>query len=394
MREVVTLFREEGAVDELGMGRIRDALSNRMFPGISVQWSRARYLMFVPWVFQSLANGVESDGGGTPDDKARRVQTRLSRSLKERAERDGDAAGIIGIKIEDTRLTPADLTWASLRAWGIRIRDIRQQMARREMVTLARSPAELVGEDVVPESIWHPRLPSMPTDFPDGVGLDLEIGEAQFMRDLLFEVDQENDELFRKRNVSLLPALLDLSDVEFDAVKDHWALVELADGSELAALVEKAFSFSVVIRGAQLTYVQLVAESRGDEQAEWVLAVLETSREKWLEDMERRRTQLEDWRSEISVFWEIVRRENSGVPQSDIRFVEEWSDLALENPAGLAKNTRARELIVARECLVKGGKARLRESGRDAPRDIPAPLTFRWSVAHGVVADIRKALGG
>ena len=54
MRELITMFRDQGAVDELGMKRIRDAFSNRLFPGTSVLWSRARYLFFVrgsttPW---------------------------------------------------------------------------------------------------------------------------------------------------------------------------------------------------------------------------------------------------------------------------------------------------------------------------------------------------------
>src|SRR5579864_6286555 len=36
MLEVVDLFKEEGTVDELGIGSIRDALADALFPGTSV----------------------------------------------------------------------------------------------------------------------------------------------------------------------------------------------------------------------------------------------------------------------------------------------------------------------------------------------------------------------
>ena len=51
-RELVRLFSETEARDELGIGQIRDVFSNRLFPGVSVIQTRARYFLMVPWVFQ------------------------------------------------------------------------------------------------------------------------------------------------------------------------------------------------------------------------------------------------------------------------------------------------------------------------------------------------------
>ena len=47
----VSLFKEKGTVDELGIGTIRDALSDLLFPGTSAPQTRARYFLFVPWIF-------------------------------------------------------------------------------------------------------------------------------------------------------------------------------------------------------------------------------------------------------------------------------------------------------------------------------------------------------
>lgn len=54
MQEAIELFREKDTVDELGIGSVRDAFSNLLFPGTSVLHTRARYLLFVPWIYRRL----------------------------------------------------------------------------------------------------------------------------------------------------------------------------------------------------------------------------------------------------------------------------------------------------------------------------------------------------
>ena len=54
-REIVAMFSQRESRDELGLDRIRDALSDTLFPGTSVLLTRARYLLFVPWLFREGA---------------------------------------------------------------------------------------------------------------------------------------------------------------------------------------------------------------------------------------------------------------------------------------------------------------------------------------------------
>ena len=54
-REIIAMFSQQESRDELGLGRIRDALSDALFPGTSVLLTRARYLLFVPWLFREGA---------------------------------------------------------------------------------------------------------------------------------------------------------------------------------------------------------------------------------------------------------------------------------------------------------------------------------------------------
>ena len=52
--EIIDLFGEDETRDELGLGTIRDAFADLLFPGTSTIQTRARYFLFVPWVFLEL----------------------------------------------------------------------------------------------------------------------------------------------------------------------------------------------------------------------------------------------------------------------------------------------------------------------------------------------------
>jgi hypothetical protein len=52
MLAVIDMFREQDTVDELGLSAIWDAFAGLLFPGTGTVQTRARYFLFVPWVFQ------------------------------------------------------------------------------------------------------------------------------------------------------------------------------------------------------------------------------------------------------------------------------------------------------------------------------------------------------
>ena len=51
---VLRLLDEPGAVDELGIGTIRDAFSDILFPGTSTIQTRAKYLFLLPYICVEL----------------------------------------------------------------------------------------------------------------------------------------------------------------------------------------------------------------------------------------------------------------------------------------------------------------------------------------------------
>ncbi len=54
--KVLQMLREKGTIDELGIGRIRDAFSDAMFPGTSVLQGHAKYFVVLPSLFVQLLN--------------------------------------------------------------------------------------------------------------------------------------------------------------------------------------------------------------------------------------------------------------------------------------------------------------------------------------------------
>ena len=89
-REIVALFSQRESRDELGLGRIRDALSDTLFPGTSVLLTRARYLLFVPWLFREGAR--RGSRGPQLASWVDGQERRLIGALRE----GGDLGGLIG----------------------------------------------------------------------------------------------------------------------------------------------------------------------------------------------------------------------------------------------------------------------------------------------------------
>ena len=52
--ELLGLFNQPGSRDEMGLGTIRDAFSNLLFPGTNTAQTRLRFSLIVPWVYRAL----------------------------------------------------------------------------------------------------------------------------------------------------------------------------------------------------------------------------------------------------------------------------------------------------------------------------------------------------
>ena len=90
VRKFMDLMGMGGVVDELGVGVIRDAMSNKVFPGFSTLYTRAKYFFITPYILEDCNNITKKDKDYFK--KAERESNEIIiRFYKEHPERGGEA---------------------------------------------------------------------------------------------------------------------------------------------------------------------------------------------------------------------------------------------------------------------------------------------------------------
>lgn len=378
MRDVIRLFSDRESRDELGIGQLRDGISDALFPGTSTLLTRARYLLFVPWIYQQAARS------SAPVAKADRLERELIEPLK----RSVDNAGLLGTQAGITLKTlPSSVYWTMLRHYRI-LRD--PTLSREDALMLDGRAADIEAEGEGPRNLsaWSTTMPEPPDDFPRVVegGFGMRPDEAAWLRDRILDTAPG----------SYLAHLT--QHAPDDRSPAPWADPAFLDARpEVRVLLAHAQSFSTVMHGAQLLYNLMIAE-------EYEAAGLETV----VNPVSHYRDELAEWAARLDgqvdvgawSFDELLARievdRGSPVHPSTRRFVGAWLELLRESAAdGLPANTAARALIRQREKLNKGAQKRLgnpRRLGGWGGGSGAGELVFRWPTVRRILLDIHEGL--
>lgn len=386
MLDVVDLFREHDTRDELGIGSVRDAFADMLFPGTSTIMTRARYFLLVPWAYQRLERLCVR----STEIAARARQAELN--LVEPIERSDDNDGNIG-KLAKTTLKrlPSNVYWQGLSVWGIRSFSGAQVQYHRSLdryyAQLTRHGGRAAERDIEHDDLispnWHAGLVSPPDDFPKECSLSLTRGEAEYLA--------ERIRLSPACSGSLLAELVAHrqrnDDVSFAWQHPHCAALP----PNLREMLDQAQNFSEVMHGAPLLYNLILAEqARRDE----TVAKYRRGFGEWAKSLSARSRALSQWDRER--FWELARSVNPRITASTHDFINAWWDLALAGNAGrLCDSPAVRSLIRDRERRLKKSLARI-----DNPRaqelwtgdSGTAQLEFRWFISQRLLGDIFDGL--
>ncbi len=173
---ILSLFQEKESRDELGLGAIRDSIADQLFPGTSTIQTRLRYMLFIPWLYQSLEKRYIS--GYRFAAQADHLERNLVQPLIDSDDQFGVFGKTSGHKLK--RL-PSSVYWAGLGSWGIRRTPWSQSEyhARIDEIYKQRknhksreAEASQQGDDVerLPRTqteTWDNTLPSAPDNFPE-----------------------------------------------------------------------------------------------------------------------------------------------------------------------------------------------------------------------------------
>jgi hypothetical protein len=386
MLDVVDLFREHDTRDELGIGSVRDAFADMLFPGTSTIMTRARYFLLVPWTYQRLEKQRVKSGEIAA--RARRAEL----DLIEPIERSNDNDGNIG-KVAKTTLKrlPSSVYWQGLSVWGIRsFRGAQVQYHRsldRYYAQLTRHGGRASERDVEHDDLmspnWHAGLVRPPTDFPAECRLSLTRREAEYLA--------ERIRLSPACSGSLLAELVARRRRSPDSsfAWEHPHCAELPP--RLHEILDHARNFSEVMHGAPLLYNLILAEQAHQKDG---VTKYRRSFAGWAKSLAERFRVLAQW--DRKRFWELVRSANPRITGPTYEFINAWWDHALAGDAArLCDSPAARLSIRERERRLKKSLARI-----DNPRaqelwagdSGTAQLEFRWFISQRLLGDIFDGL--
>ncbi len=384
MREVFAAFDDKNTIDSLGLGVIRDSISDQLFPGISTIQTRARYFLFVPWVCRILEAEQVPTGRFTA--RLRELEVALIESLRQA---EGPNRGVIGY-LARKRLSrlPSSVYWNGLGTFGIRRLDLstaeyRSFVARYGQIQ-ASTQVDDDGEPIAGQPrMWDPALPPAPDGFPEQpISLRLTEDEAEYLAGRFMTARPE----------SMIAELARDPTIERSAPMP-WGVPLSGAPPRLADVLRHARNFSELMEGAQALYNLLLARRATQELGQGRQELIEGltgELEGWVETISNRHDELETWVASEEL-WFVIERV-AKVPAPTRRFVLAWAEAALDRPEAIADDAAAALLVAERERRLKGKLARLSEpraleNWNGDPFSV-GQMTFRWANARQILDDL------
>lgn len=379
MRDIIRLFTDRESRDELGLGQIRDALGDGLFPGTSTLHTRARYMLFVPWIYQIAARAKD------PSEEADRLERKLISTVRE----SDDYAGLLGLQAGRALKTlPSSIYWSMLRRFRI-LRD--PSLTPRNVLTFAgtsRGFDELDGGAAERFHVWSTTMPAPPHGFPHTVpgGFTLRQHEAAWLRDRILD-----------EAPGTLLAHFAIHRPEADSPVPWLDTAARSLTDETTLLLAHAQAFSTVMHGAQLLYNVALAEQYDSAGFDAIASQSQHYREdlgRWATTL-RGAVDVEAWNVD-DLFSRVTMIRGAPVHPRSARFVRDWVALIRSTELStIVDDPAARAFITERERQSKGAQARL-----DNPRRLQtwgggsgaSALVFRWPTVRTILLDVHDGL--
>lgn len=399
--DVIDLFRERETVDELGIGSVRDAFSDLLFPGTSTIQTRACYFLHLPWIFRWMEEKKVPSARAA--DKGRDLELRLNEHLRKGPDEEGIFGSLAGRTLK--RL-PSQAYWGGLGSWGVRLfpghldayfRSLDEFYRRRERHRRrSREVEDPEAREAAPAN-WHPHLPEAPKGFPWEASVALRHRDAAYLTDRI-------QSLHAGSLVAELVAARDPEALDAEAPWDVPALLDLSPA--LREQLHHAGLFAVLLHGAALLYNHMLAKAVENDR--WIRRY-ERRLDEWTAEVAGRERDVREW--ELPRLWRLLEGGGRDAASSPLNgggraklpfpttaFVKSWVEIVRSRgPEGaLREGSGARRLIRDREARLKRGRARLQSrrhlelfGGNAGSRR----LDFRWRSARRILQDVFDGLG-
>ena len=390
--KVLQLVRDQNAIDELGLGRIRDAFANEMFPGMSTLQRRAKYFAVLP----SLYHEATKVNYRNPQEVRKQIihwEIRLTEMLINGCGiSDEKMTGITGsstleaAKRDETKYVKYDPTYIyqnGMRLYGM----IRGNVSLEKLIfdqseLRKKYPERYTDLDTSSDAEEQFGIKQVfvtcgeAYDFENGVKLPIQLTykEAVFLKNHIETSHNSKDSLLAyllKNEIEVEPYFADFEKTKsiMDSLPEHFQ-----------RQYKLALHFSNWAKYMHLRYRYLFA--LGNDNIEDTCF--------WKEQIQ----ELLDGHNEIldsRRMYEVLQYVDNLILEPTIKqFCMEAAILLSEN-----KQKELDELIKKREKRIKGNRHKI-----DNPKYInysmgtPSTMSFRWNeIVYQVITDIRNGYG-
>lgn len=288
--DVLSLLKEKGAVDELGIGIVRDAFANYFFPGTSTIQTRAKYFLIVSYLLKEAGEGQYG-----------KELNRIIHAVDEEEKQCGilllrnspNEVGIIGKQVLPrgwVARKPSDIYWNGIRTYKLFKDDslsiseylslsikLKQQKEARRMVSyrdihenISQNSADVSDEMTV--SFWN--LPVYKAQWKEDLNIELSREEALFLKGQI-----------EKSAPDTLLAFLLKNHIALNEYDDFASLTEGIKGKMdvvLSSFMMLACAFNRLVYMARVRYNILLSQGKNEEaNEEW--AWIEPNCRAWAE---------------------------------------------------------------------------------------------------------------
>jgi len=276
--DVMNLLQEQGAVDEIGIGLIRDAFANMFFPGTSTVQTIAKYFLIVPYVLKEATEGQYGND-----------MTRILRRIDQEEKDCGirlmqncpTEEGIIGRRVLPkgwVARKPSNIYWNGIRTYGICTQDLTiPELLKASIVLQAQKKTSALGnkgddttdserDDADAGRDVATQLFSVPDDYyaswREDLSVYLTVSEAAFLRKMI-ETSVAD---------SLLGYLLknNIDVTKYDSFEAVYEDLKKKIPADLGDKMKIACDFNRLVYVARVRYNHILSNGQNEDAvAEW-----------------------------------------------------------------------------------------------------------------------------
>ena len=388
--KVIQSIRDHHAIDELGIGRIRDAFSNKMFPGMSVLQGRAKYFVLLP----SLYLEAEKCHYKTVEEVRNKVldmEIKLTRQLLNGTPRKEDQLSITGSSLIDkaekdrkqyVKYDPSYIYWGGLVTYGFVRTDgsvyrliFERSMARHNSPQKYRKSDE---DDTADSEDLSGTIPLFDTgglkyvlDGKSPISANLNKAESEFLKKRIELSENSKDSLLAYLLCNDIPLVENYQDLE-----QVWN--ELPESYLYTYKLSAKFSRYIYL--LRIFYNYLYDKRTASE---------EVAKNQWDDFI----SYYEDYKDEFTenAMIEILSYVNEDVNDKAVKDFCQFTARCVETE----DYKTLEELIVAREKATKGwSRAKLTnwEKYTGVPHTSAFFLDYRWSLVYKMIKEIKGGL--